>query len=179
MAGQARTGAGESPRRAWPAMPDTAASRRRAAELTRAAEEAGSRTAALRTALAARRGGRLSFRDQMAVWQETHRTLREMEEAARELAAEGEEAEREVAEQTAWVRGRVESMVDSGWTREELAGIGIGDELLAQVGLLDDPRLRPGPGAGARTGRRRGAEPGSGRRGRGAPREGRPPATPE
>jgi hypothetical protein len=98
--------------------------------------------------VAVRRAGRLSFRDQMAVWQETHRTLREMEETARELAAEHEEAEREVEEQKAWVRGQVESMLDSGWTREELADIGIGDEVLAQVGLLDDPRLRAEPGSG-------------------------------
>jgi hypothetical protein len=145
MARQPQTGTGEDPRRARLVKPDTAANRRRSEELRRAAEEAGSRTDALRTALAVRRGGALSFRDQMAVWQETHRTLREMEETARELAAEREDAEREVAEQTAWVRGQVESMLESGWSREELAEIGIGDEVLTQVGLLDDPRLRAEP----------------------------------
>jgi hypothetical protein len=87
------------------------------------------------------------FRDQMAVWEEVHRTLREMEETARELVAEREEAEREIAEQTAWVRGQVEAMLGSGWSREELAEIGIGDEVLAQVGLLDDPRLRAETGS--------------------------------
>jgi hypothetical protein len=95
--------------------------------------------------MAARRGGRLSFRHQMEVWQETDRTLREMEETAGELAAEREDAEREEAEQRAWVRGQVESMVESGWTREELAEIGIGDEVLGQVGMLDDPRLSREP----------------------------------
>ncbi len=145
MPTEPQTGTGNVPRRARPADIDTAASRRRADELRRAAEEAGSRTEALRTALAVRRAGTLSFRDQMAVWQETHRTLREMEETARELVAEREEAEREIAEQTAWVRGQVEAMLGSGWSREELAEIGIGDEVLAQVGLLDDPRLRAEP----------------------------------
>lgn len=145
MARQAQTGTGEGPQRARPVKPDTAANLRRSEELRRAAEEAGSRTDALRTALAARRDGKLSFRDQMAVWQETHRTLREMEETARELVAEREEAEREVAEQTAWVRGQVEAMLESGWSREELAEIGIADEVLGQVGMLDDPRLRAEP----------------------------------
>jgi hypothetical protein len=147
MPTEPQTGTGNVPRRARPADIDTAASRRRAEELRRAAEEAGSRTGALRAALAVRRAGTLSFRDQMAVWHETHRTLREMEETALELAAEHEEAEREVEEQKAWVRGQVESMVESGWTREELADIGIGDEVLAQAGMLDDPRLRAEPGS--------------------------------
>jgi hypothetical protein len=139
---------------ARPESVDAAANRRRAVELRRAAEEAGVRTTAIRAAAAARRGGALSFRDQMAVWQETYRTLRELEETARELAAHGDEAEREAAEQTAWVRGQVERMLDAGWTREELADIGIADELLAQVGMADDPRLRGEPGgAGTRPGR--------------------------
>lgn len=146
MSRQPQTGAGEGSRTRPPAKPDAAASRGRAVELRRAAQEEGKRTEALRAALAARRAGTASFRDQMAVWQETHRTLREMEETARELAAEHEEAEREVAEQTAWVRGQVESMLDSGWARDELADIGITGEVLAQLGLLDDPRLRGEPG---------------------------------
>ncbi|HEV2736118.1 MAG TPA: hypothetical protein VGV85_14820, partial [Longimicrobiaceae bacterium] len=74
MASQPQTGTGQGARRARPASLDTAASRLRSEELRRAAEEAGSRTAALRTALAARRAGALSFRDQMTVWEETHRT---------------------------------------------------------------------------------------------------------
>lgn len=145
--------AGDAPGGARPESVDAAANRRRAVELRRAAEEAGVRTAALRAAVAVRRGAGLSFRDHMAVWQETTRTLREMEATARELAAHGDEAEREAAEQTAWVRDQVERMLDAGWTREELADIGIADELLAHVGMADDPRLRGDPGsAGTRLG---------------------------
>ena len=143
-------GAGGSRRGAPPAGVDPTANRRRSEELKLAADEARSRARALRAALAVRRGGRLSFRDQMAVWEETHRTLREMEATARELVAQREEAEREVAEQSAWVRGQVECMLDAGWTRAELADIGIADEVLAQVGMLDDPRLRGEPVARAR-----------------------------
>lgn len=150
MPEQPHAGAGEGPRETRVTSLDTALNRQRSEELRRVAEDAASRTAALRTAVEARRGGALSFRDQMAVWQETQRTLREMEETARELTAERKEAEREVAEHTAWVRGQVESMLDAGWTRAELAGIGIADEVLAQVGMLDDPRLRGEPDARAR-----------------------------
>jgi len=143
--------AGEAPGGARPESVDAAANRRRAVDLRWAAEEAGGRTAALRAAVAVRRGAGLSFRDHMAVWEETCRTLREMETTARELAAHDDEAEREAAEQTAWVRGQVESMLDAGWTRDELADIGIADELLAQVGMLHDPRLCGN--AGTRPGR--------------------------
>ncbi len=128
---------------------DVTANRQWSEELKLAAGEAGSRSRALRAASAVLRDGQLSFRDQMAVWQETHRTLREMEETARELVAERGDAEREAAEQTAWVRGQVESMLDAGWARAELADIGIADEVLAQVGMLDDPRLHGEPDAGA------------------------------
>ena len=147
MARQPQTGTGQGPGGARAASVDTAANRQRSEELRHAADEARNRAGALRAALTARRGGGLSFRDQMAVWEEVHRTLREMEESARELVAERAEAEREVAEQTAWVRGQVAAMLDAGWSREELAEIGIGDEVLAQVGLLDDPRLRAEPGS--------------------------------
>ncbi len=147
MPTEPQAGLGNVPRRTRPANADPAANLRRSEELKRAADEARDRALALRTALAARRGGKLLFRDQMAVWEEVHRTLREMEETARELVAEREEAEREIAEQTAWVRGQVEAMLGSGWSREELAEIGIGDEVLAQVGLLDDPRLRAETGS--------------------------------
>ncbi|MEW5929531.1 MAG: hypothetical protein AB1941_18910 [Gemmatimonadota bacterium] len=135
---------------------------RRAEALKRAADEARERAAALRRAMAARRSS-LSFRDQMAIWEETHRTLLEMEEAAAALAEERVEAEREVAEQTAWVRAQVEGMLESGWTREELRDIGIADEVLAQIGLLDDPRLRE-PGAGSREPGAGSREPGAGSR---------------
>jgi hypothetical protein len=160
MHGQPEMEAGKDPGWARAALPDTAGNRRRAEALLRAADEARDRASALHAALAARRGGAASFRDQMAIWEETRRTLAEMEESARALAVESAEAERDAAEQTAWVRAQVESMLDSGWTREELAGIGIGDDLLAQVGLRDDPRLWE-PGAGSRVGgarrRRRGS----------------------
>lgn len=142
MARQPQTGTGEGPPGARVTSVDAAVNRRRSEELRHAADEARDRAGALGTAVAARRGGKVSFRDQMAVWQEVHRTLREMEETARELDEQREVAEREVAEQTAWVRREVESMLDSGWSRGELAEIGIGDEVLAQVGMLDDPRLR-------------------------------------
>jgi hypothetical protein len=133
-------------------MDDLAARLRRSEELKHAASDAWDRASALRAALHARRGG-ASFRDQMEVWEETRRTLREMERAARELAAEREDSTREVAEQTAWVRAQVESLLDAGWTREELAGIGIGNELLELVGLRGDPRLEE-PEAGSGDGRR-------------------------
>lgn len=144
MPGSPQTGPGEGSRTTRPEPPDAAANRRRSEKLRLAATEAGSHASALRAALAVRRGGGLSFRDQMAVWQETHLTLHEMEASARELAAERAEAEREVAEQTAWVRGQVESMLDAGWGRGELRDIGIGDEVLAQLGLRNDPRLPNG-----------------------------------
>jgi len=133
---------------------DATVNRRWSEELKLAAGEVRSRSRVLRAASAVLRSGQLSFRDQMAVWQETRSTLREMEVTAGELAAEQEEAEREVAAQTAWVRGQVESMLDAGWARGELAEIGIADELLAHVGMADDPRLRGEPGgAGTRPGR--------------------------
>lgn len=134
-------GGGGGSRRAQAAA-DVAANRRRAEELQHAAGAAKDRSRALGAALDVRRDGAASFRDQMEVWEETRRTLREMASAARELTAEREAAEREVAEQTAWVRGQVDAMLGSGWTREELRDIGIADEVLEQVGLLDDPRLR-------------------------------------
>ncbi|MET0398216.1 MAG: hypothetical protein ABW277_15550 [Longimicrobiaceae bacterium] len=137
---------------------DATVNRQWSEELKLAAGEVRSRSRALRAASAVLRGGQISFRDQMAVWQETHRTLREMEETARELAVEREEGEREVAEQTAWVRAQVESMLDAGWARGELAEIGIADEVLALVGMLDDPRLRGGPDA--RAGARGNSPPG-------------------
>lgn len=141
------TGAGEVPRGVRPESADSAATRRRAVELRHAAGEAQDRSSALRAAARdAQGGGAGAFRDQMEVWEETRRTLREMQRAARETTGERAEAEREAAEQTAWVRGQVDAMVRSGWTREELRDIGIADEVLEQLGLLDDPRLRENRG---------------------------------
>lgn len=41
----------------------------------------------------------------------------------------------EVAEEQAWVRAQVRQMLGSGWTRDEMADIGIRDALLRELGL--------------------------------------------
>ncbi|HEX6037967.1 hypothetical protein [Longimicrobium sp.] len=47
------------------------------------------------------------------------------------------------AEMRAWMVGEVLGMITAGWTRRELAEVGIGPDLLRELGLDDHPALGP------------------------------------
>lgn len=67
----------------------------------------------------------------MEVLRSAAREARARREQLRLQAAEA----REAAEVEAWYRDRVREMLDAGWTRAELADVGVTDVLLRELGL--------------------------------------------
>lgn len=55
--------------------------------------------------------------------------------AVHPAAADDARDEDEAAEERAWYRAQVRQMLGAGWTRAELADIGISDRLMAELGL--------------------------------------------
>lgn len=125
-------------------QPGSQGARERVDHLRTAVGRAIGRARALVAATGRRRTGTVAFRDQVAVWRETSRTLREMEELERELREEDEGLAAELARETEWARGQVAAMIEAGWTRAELADVGVGDDELERLGLFREPG--PGPG---------------------------------
>lgn len=118
--------------------------RRRAVQLRDQAEHAKEHAFRVLESMHARRQRRTRTREQVEFAAEQERSTQELGAYITALRHEQEMLRAESALQQDWFRNQVVSMLDQGWTREELAEIGFGAEFLADLGLLDHPALRPG-----------------------------------
>jgi hypothetical protein len=113
-------------------LPETAATREAADQLRHAAEAACSRAEEALEASVRRRSAQARLTpdameriERTAMRLEMARSRREMRRADGEMVRRTRQEDREAAELERWIRTQAASMMDDGWTPEELADIGI------------------------------------------------------
>ena len=118
--------------------------RTRAAHLRGQAEQAKEHAFRILESMHRRRLRRMQTSEQVEFAAEQERSTRELGAYITRLRREQEMLRAEEALQQEWFREQVLSMLDQGWTREELAQIGVGAGFLADLGLQGHPALQPG-----------------------------------
>lgn len=117
--------------------------RQRAAVLRKAAERAREHAFQAIASTEIRRGANARSQEQVEFEREQERGTQELAAYITALRREQETLRAEAALQQEWFREQALSMLEQGWSRQELAEIGFGDEFLADLGLLDAPGRQP------------------------------------
>lgn len=119
--------------------PDAAAAARRASDLRVRADRALADSEDLLAAAARRRARMRGLSDQAMLRLEMVWSRLELRWLDRTSRRDEKRREAERERDDAWMRDEIASMLANGWTREELAEVGIGEELLASLGLAEAP----------------------------------------
>jgi hypothetical protein len=129
--------------------PETAANREAAEQLKRAAEAACARAEEAMETSVRRRSAQAKLTpdvveriERTTMRLEMTRSRREMRHADLEMVRRTRQEDREAADLERWIRAQAASMVEDGWTPEELADIGIDARYTAEPSPPEDDAPR-------------------------------------